>query len=127
MDSTYNAVMAHAYGGGGSLLTRIYGPWVPFMALSFVSVVMLIGVLVLEASSNIEHNTNSHTYSHTYSYDAWWVNVMFLAVFALIFVIPVVNYESGYKADDRPPYRGPADSDGKEPQRPLLPVVMPDV
>jgi H+/Cl- antiporter ClcA len=151
--------MPHGYGGGGpfawlwcflwiDLLSRIYRPWVSFIALSFVALMMLIAILVLAAASNTEQNspttdptsnmTLSHT--HTYSYDAWWVNVIFLAVFAVIFVIPVVNYEPDYREYDRPPYQedakksdrvatGPdvAAGGGREPQRPLLPIPVSDV
>lgn len=153
--------MPHGYGGGGpfawlwcflwiDLLTRIYGPWVPFIALSFVSAMMLVGILVLAAASNQNSPTTDPTsnmtlsHTHTYSYDAWWVNVIFLAVFAVIFVIPVVNYEPDYREYDRPPYQEDAkksdrvasgdsggtsggETSGREPQRPLLPIPVSEV
>ena len=151
--------MGYGYGAGSGpfallwcfvwidLLSRIYGPWVPFVALSVLAMIMLIGVLAMLATSTAAENAGSafsisnmtHSHADTYSYDAWWVNVIFLVVFAVIFVIPVVNYEPDYTERDRPPYKEDAKrsdrvataesagSSGREPQRPLLPIPVSEV
>ena len=125
------------------LLTRIYGPWAFFVLFSFFGLLSFVAILFIAASQSAVNSIpsppsppsppladvtgilamnsttgeifNSHT--HTYSYDAWWVNVIFLAVFVLIFVVPVVNYGlygPDYKEYDRPAY----DDNAQTPQTP---------
>lgn len=130
------------------LLTRIYGPWAFFVLFSFFGLLSLAAILFIAASQSAVTITqsppsppsppladvtgilgmnsttgeifNSHT--HTYSYDAWWVNVIFLAVFMLIFVVPVVNYEPDYKEYDRPAYDENA-RQTETPQTPQAPQI----
>lgn len=124
------------------LLTRIYGPWAFFVLFSFFGLLSFVAILsiasqsavtitqsppsppsppladvtgILGMNSTTGEIFNSHT--HTYSYDAWWVNVIFLAVFMLIFVVPVVNYEPDYKEYDRPAY----DENARQTETPQTP------
>ena len=166
--------MAYVYGGAGGpfawlwcllyfdLLSRIYGPWVPFIISFVLAATMLVGLIVLAVASNTQPNESASdstyeiSYQHAHSYDDWWLNtkpsdpsnataaiarshayyytyefwwfeLIFLATFVIILVVPVVHYNSDpqpYKRDGVAPgvsATKKSDQENRiEPQRPLL-------
>lgn len=141
--------MAYAHGGVGGpfawlwcllyfdLLSKIYGPWVPFIALTLLAATMMTGLIVLAVASNSQQNepasnTNPSERSHAYQYEFWWFELIFLATFVIVLVVPVVRYNSDSQSNGKngvaPGIVSAKKSDEKNeigPQRPLLSIPEP--